>query len=518
MRNGVYIPVAGTSIANTVWRGTTSGSRINIDGFNNLSARARSTRNRVVLNEPLKHFQIAIPIFWTTGSSPVADAKFSGAQANMLFQVGIQYPFTESLTNIFAQTPVTFNSGMYYAEYDATKIGANIWWLYSDIITLPETIPAGVPFGRFVTGELPTAGVNVLPSQKASNFIPRFTGTLQSSSSLINIGTNGGASGSIFTPNTYTAHGTDQAGYDTFYDPCVMRAITRSSAKSIIRDGTSITQDVASSRPESGSISDARGNIFGDLGLYARGIRTLKHFDNNIGKASDKALFKKTLANWAGRRQIIPFMNPTHIISEHGFNDLGATATPPVWAATTAYARGDVVNATGTRICIVGGTSGAVAPTGTAATVVDGTVTWAYFNGTSGAMQQAGIIASNIMLIHDQYKLAAPSAKIIGSPITPSATSSDSFVTSVNQAAKSGGGGSASRRGYVNASVRALFAPYQLDAVIDANPFLEHTYPPTETSLWKVDGTTFPLTWDGEHPHGKGYLAADAAVTADLFT
>lgn len=91
------------------------------------------------------------------------------------------------------------------------------------------------------------------------------------------------------------------------------------------------------------------------------------------------------------------------------------TATGPAWANTTGYLAGDLVLNNGCVYkCIVGGTSaGSGGPIGTAPSIVDGSVTWAYqsthaLNATNGYELSAG--ESHLFRVTDasQLSLMAP--------------------------------------------------------------------------------------------------------------
>jgi hypothetical protein len=505
-----------------VWRATTQGSRIAIQSFNNASALSRTTRNRIVLPVPTRYIQIAIPVFNMVGSNPIIDTLFAGAQAKLWFQVGIEYPYTEAVTGLAPRTPIRFN-GLDYATYDNVTWNGATGWLYSDPLDLGFTIPSFTAFGRWVTVEVENVGVNVLPiSQNSSNFIPRNTGTILSSTSQI-IG-RGGATNAALTATSVSPHTPLQTGSADFYDPCVMRVMVLRNTKSTVTFGDSITYGVGEGASGSGAFGDPRGDVYGNAGIMDRGLWNAGILNVNFGKGSDG--YKYMGLNdtyWQYRRQIVPWCDPTHVISSNIHNDITQTASCGAWVGDATRNVGDALTNGGNIYIYTASGKAALSggPSGTGGVITDGTAVCAYFGPASGANTMIALQIGRQVRVHWLIKGMLPVVPILAMCGTPDATSTDSWATAGNQTAVTGWGNAASRRGLWNDKIETRYPPLQLAGYLDPNPYLEDSFP-TETSKW-VSGSAFYATNDGTHPNSKGYDLAsipmiNAAITAGYFS
>jgi lysophospholipase L1-like esterase len=456
-------------------------------------------------------------VFYPTGI-PVADTLFSGIQADLRFQVAFEYPFTNALTGIPENRPLYTFSGANFVKYDSGTWDGAIGYIISDILDHGQWVPAFSKFGLWTCVEGPSSVANLIPYQRnSSSFIQRYGGAITSTGSQI--ANYGGASDIASTATSVTGFNSAQTGSSTYFAPCMLLVETdsRSQCVGVIGDSLAygVGEGVAGSSTSGDALGDANNNSgFISRGLYAAGLNYI-----NLGRGSDRLEYLATAANWKYRRQLLQLAKPTHIIQENGVNDLTQTTMPGNWAATTAYAKYQTVIAGGARVymCTQAGTSGSSVPTGTGFGIVDGTAVWVYLRAYIADAARAMYRFAYLSNLVDQIRAAVPEARVYGSLITPNATSTDAFATTVNQTPASGWGGSATRRGYFNDQLRTdPNSVLRLAGLIDPNVYLEDGYP-TETSKWVVNGSANYATLDGTHPNSVAAALAAAAISSDQF-
>jgi hypothetical protein len=512
-------PSLGSCLHNQplVWRGMGQGMRTAIQGLNGGTNISTTSRTRHYSNVPFNRFRLVFPIFQSTGT-PIADVVLSGT---FNFQFGIEYPFTNAVTGLAARTPITF-SGVNYVTYNSATWDTSTGYIISDIITLPQSIPVGAFFGIWTTVELP-AGVynNALPWMiNATNNLERNIG--QSFSSSSRISGLGGASDFALASTSITHLGTTQAGVTGVFTPSMLLIETPISTKSVSVIGDSIGYGNNEGQTGSSTFGDSMGSSLGNAGYIDRGLYEVANLIGvNFSRGSDGGKYVTTATNWKYRRQLMILANPTHVINQNIHNDVSSSITISGWATNTAYVKYDVRSANaGIWMVEVGGTSlgSGTGPSGTGPTFSDNGITWRYIGTFPASANPRGYaqIFSYIASVNDQILAACPSVKIIQALCTPDATSSDSWATAGNQTVSTGWGDGTSRRGLINAMIRAKNARLNITEVVDPNQYLEDSYP-TETSKW-VSGSANFATQDGTHHNSKGANLAQAAVTAAKFS
>jgi lysophospholipase L1-like esterase len=493
----------------TVWRGNGQGMRIAVQGFGGLTNWSALTRSRHYSNASFRHFRVVLQTFYPEGTNPIIDTSYV---TDYDFQVGFEYPYVNATSGIGARKTVTF-SGANSVSY--TAAGGPYGYIMSDVIDAGQMIPAGAFFGFWTTIEVHAhTGSNLIPNTiTASNYLQKYVGYQTAASSQI-------ASNAALTASSITAVGTNQSGYSGFYPPSMMLIEVPPKTKCVVTIGDSIAYGVGEGVAGSGSYGDTMGSAYNNAGFVSRGLyEGLEINEVNLARGSDKNNFLSTALNWQYRKKLLVLANPTHAINQNGHNDISATAYPASWAATTAYTQWTVVSKeSGIYLAIQGGTSGSTGPSGTGQNIVDGTVVWAWIvaNGAN-PIQDAALEFGYYVNVNAQIKALLPNVPLIGNAVTPNSSSTDSFVTTVNQTASTNWGSSTSVRGYFDGYVRNLNAFLNLRGYLDPSAVLEYTYP-TQTSLWNVTGAASGYTYDGTHPNSYGASLAATNVLASLFT
>src|SRR6185369_18263 len=265
--------IRGRSTGGMVFRGLSQGMRVaTVNLVTGGTSRSRCFRSRHYSCVPFRYFQVALPYFGAFGSNPIADALFTGSQAQLFNQVGFLYPAVNSFTGIPARQAVTF-SGLNYNAYDnATFDGSVRGHVWSDIMDAGQIVPAFAPFEFWTTIELP-AGVwnNNLPAQRsASNFLPRFLGAVSSTNSQI--AALGGASDVALTASSITAVTSAQAGAQVMFTPAMIRIGVDASVKSYVGLGDSLSDGVGEGTDTADTSGDSLGDALGNAGLLDRGL------------------------------------------------------------------------------------------------------------------------------------------------------------------------------------------------------------------------------------------------------
>jgi lysophospholipase L1-like esterase len=500
----------GAPVEQGVWRGFNQASRIAVQGFNNAAGRmARTCRNRRYSCVPFRRFRIAIPVFYLTGT-PVADTLYSGAQAQLSFQIGFEYPYTPALSGLAPRIPVTF-SGVNSTSYDNATWNPATGYILSDVIDLGFYVRSF--FGLWVTVELPTTGTNVLPyTVNGSNFLQRYLGVNDSATSAISAGT-------ALTATSIGAMTSAQAGGSNMFDPCVMLIEVPRNSRSAVTVGDSIAYGVGESVAGSGSFGDSMGSALSNSGFIDRGLYEYARINNlNLGRGSDAARYASAPANSRYRMQLAALANPTHVICQLLHNDMSYTFTAATWNTATAYVKHTVLTSGGNfYICTQAGTSGGGANplSGTGQAISDNTCVWRYMGGSLGGAAQNGAyqVIGDLAKMLDLLRAAAPNAAIYQTTCTPDAATTDAYATTLNQTPNTGYAASNSRRFNTNAKIRTPDAALGTVRVLDQNTLLEDGWPGSETGKWVVDGSANYAVFDGTHPNSHG-----ASIAAPLFS
>lgn len=287
---------------------------------------AQTSRVPVYSNSRFRYFRVCLPTFMALGSNPIVDTDFPN---NFQFQVGIEYPYTASLTGIPARLAVTFG-GSNVGSFDT--VAGPFGWLVSDVIDIGSIVPAGTRIGIWTTIESAVVATNQLPvNTLASNFVAgRFSGMVNSATSLI--ATNNALSAtSILTASLL------QTGV-TVYTPGFLLIQDLDGGKSIISIGDSITYGIGEGAAGSGANGDCQGDANCNSGLVARYVvETLGHNHVNFGRSTDGFKFLATSSNWKYRQAGLTLANPTHVLSANGQNDLNQTNAATITNANTTY-------------------------------------------------------------------------------------------------------------------------------------------------------------------------------------
>lgn len=483
----------------------TQNARLPVLAKNGGSNRGTRNRNRHVLPVPITEVYAVIPLFEIVGT-PLIDTLF----ANQLFwQIGLEYPYSEDIASCAPRTPFTFG-GLNYASYNPSVWDIARGYIISDKLTVD--IPAGEYFGLWTTEELPAGSwANQLPcSVMATNFLGE-RGIGQSFSASSSIAALGGASDFALTATTITELAQTQTGVTGIFTPLLFVKMDPGVETAAVL-GDSLGQASTEGGAGSGSNGDTMGSANGNCTMYDRACYDIWDMPLlNLSKGSDGNKFWATPSNWKYRRQLLALSKPTYFINGGFHNDCSANITITGWAQSTAVtkylprsANSAIWMAENDGTTLSSGTG----PSGAGPTFQDNNVLWhriMNFPAPANA-RGAGQMFAWMASTNDQVKEILPDVQIVHLLGTPDSSSNDNWTA--NQTVATGWGDATSRRGLMNAMLRALNARLQIDYVLDPNPSIELSYP-TETGLWAIDGVT-PNVWnaDNQHMNSEGHLAS----------
>lgn len=466
-------------------------------GGGNLSWKGSRPRS---LPFDLKRFYVVVPVFLPkliTGST-ITDTLFADARS-FAFAVA---PWQADPNGRPAGTPVMFGSNP-SASFDPATWDANAPLLQGGGVALVSSlvdlganfIPAGTLFDWrdaikvAAAGQIPLS-VTVNGNVQTGHATAASTGDL----------TTGGIAG----VQNLTAI---PAANTAFWDNSIIVAEGPSGQKRIISVGDSKLYAVAYDL----------GDIEGVGGHINRGLKTKGAAHLNLGRGSDGDFNLQTPANWAMRKKLIQVLQAlgatfTGRIHENIHNDLTKTDSIAAIARSTAYAKWACVNASGIGIlvCTQAGTTDSAAlsvAAGVNRDIVDGTVRWARISTTSGGfLQQAAAVAARNMNVNDQLRQILPGVPSFGWASEPGTTGQTTQTPLTNF------GASTTKRGQYNLLARdaSLWDLWGHTGIIDTNPAIELSYPPTETSAWADTNDTT----DGTHHSTAGAIKAAAVVAA----
>lgn len=492
------------------WVACGQGMRMQVQGFQSSTIRSNLNRTRHFCGTDFRKYRVVFRLGYDVAGPPISDVLYTGSQAVLSFQEGLEYPYTAADTGLAARQAVTWSGNNYFTYNNSGYTGPG--YIVSDVMDAGQTIPANAFFGLWTTVEGPSSAANLIPwVMNGTNYIERYTGNVTSTSSQI--AALGGGSDVALTSTSITHVGTPEQGFATIYTPAFILIEVPTATKVVADLGDSISygvgegvygawatatahnlNDIVSSTVYSGGglyinttssctsgitapngtgtgISDgactwnyypgtlAPGDVMGDANssmgymnryVVAQGLNYV-----NFGRASDRMQYLATSLNWRYRQQLLALSNATIVVSENGHNDIAASTT-----AATLFTYGSSVVA--------------------------------------------------------RIRALLPSAKIYVSAITPQSTSTDLFRTTANQTTQTGWGNSSSQRGvWDNTYIRANGGLNQ-DGFIDPNPALEAGYiegnTGTETSKWFVNGLNNPVTTDGIHPNSAGAALGNSSL------
>jgi len=511
---------AAASTTTQVWRGCGQNMRQTIQGFDSGSTWSSMTRSRHYLNRPARYVRFVIATF---NNLPVSGSTIKDVlnKASFRYQIGVEYPYNNTYSNIPNRKPVSF-SGANVALYSGSS---GPGYILSDIYDFGVTVPAGTYFGLWTTQENAlgaSSPANSLPYQAngCENYGPagfqRFQGGTGSSTvSLV-------STQAAFNQNHITHYGSTQEGANgSVFTPCMMLVLSDPGTPTVFSIGDSICYGIGEGGLGSGAYGDSMGSAMGNAGYIARWIYEFLKYDNvNLGRGSDGYKYIYDASNWVYRQNLLKLANPTHIVMQNSHNDfaagisatallsdaqktyatirgllpnipiLQACCTPdtlsiqkPLWTPNTHYAAGSVViTVSGSTytpyLCKTAGVSAASGkgPAGTGSAIADGSCVWEYY--------------------------------LLGSPAV--------------QRASNGWGSSSSARGTFNdLYVRTSGSALGNAGYIDPNPALEYGYqegePQSETSIYNVTGAASGYSIEGTHPNSYGHYLAAKNMVAYLY-
>jgi lysophospholipase L1-like esterase len=420
----------GTSAALTyVWRGTGQNMRVALQAFGGGSNWSSTYRARHCTNTAFRYAKFVISTFYINGATPV-DTDLPN---NYNFQVGVENPWNNSLTGIPARIAVTF-SGNNSVSYTAGTPGSPAGYIESDTVDFGSTISAGACFGLWTTQEVPSqAAGELMIVTNAQNYINRYTGQTQSTSSQITAGT-------ALTASSITAVGStiNTGGYGLEPVMMLIQVPATSTQQFVLDIGDSINYGVGEGGLGSnnlGAYGDAMGDAQANPAWAARWIEeVLSHEMVNMAKGGD-AFSYYSPTNWQYRLLLFALANPTFILSQNGHNDL-----------------------------------------------------------TQG--HGASVIKGNALSLFSELNTILPGIPICQSTVTPGSSSTAEWTATnaSDQTVASFWGNSASNRGVWNDShVRQYPSDLGTACWIDPNPAIEYGYnegvTTSETSLWYGNGT-----------------------------
>lgn len=468
-------------------------------------------RTRHYSNVRFRRVRAVLQTFYMTGT-PIVDTNFAD---DYNFQVGFEQGYTPALTGIAPRKMFTFG-GTTIASYLAASPPSD-GYIVSDILDLGSYVESDEFYGLWTTVEAAArTGSNKIPyTRNASNFLQKYIGTISAA------GVSQIDAGSAQLATSITSSTLNQWGASNYYSPCMLLIETDSGVPFVVCLGDSIAYGVGESVTGSGSYGDGVGSPLSNLGFVERGIHeNLKYSVVNFSKGSDGNKYLATQENWAKRKKLLALANPTHVILQNVFNDIGPTITVSNIAVSTAYAKWNVGLAGGNLyICVKAGTTGGTAPTwNTSGGIVDGTAQWAYLMADPGTAFKRGaaLVIAQMAAVTEQIAATVPGVPIIGNRPTVQSSSTDAWATTANQTTGQQFTPTNSRRWLAGQIIAARNYLLRLSAVIDTNQFIEDGYP-SETGKWVANGSASYLTNEGTHPNSVGHAVMAAAITADLF-
>lgn len=458
--------------------------------------------------QPFRRLRPVYAVFRPTGS-PIRDALFQGNMAQMVFQGGLEYPYTPAVSGLAPRIPFAF-AGVDTAAYDYSTWNASSGLIVGDAIDVGQVIPANTAFGIWSYAEVPSVlSSNALPyNWQGSNYINRYMGTSFSATAR---------RGDAHTAASISAVGTTQTGASQMFCPVALLIEVLDGTECVVVLGDSKGKGVGEGNAGSGAFGDVWGDEFGRKGIFERGIghNHPAWLSVNIAQGSDGNKFQYVAGSMKYRLELLSLCNPTRIINGFAHNDLTQTATISNWVTATTYVRGDscVVNGQGIYACLHGGTSGSVAPSETGNAIADNDVVWAFLTSSvTGETQRVMQQFSHMVEVNRQLRAAAPTALLYGFAAEPGVTlTSGGGNPDTEQAVLGGFGDATSRRGLWNTRVRELDPLLGLAGYIETNPYVEYQYP-VQTSKWAHGGVANLLTKDGVHENSYGYSQSALGV------
>jgi len=500
-----------------VWRGMGQGMSVDIQGYSGGAAYSMTHRTRHYSSVKFRRARAVLQCFHTMGV-PLVDTLFTN---DYNFQVGFELGYTNATTGLLPRKMFKFSSSD-TAQYRQALPPAN-GYIVSDVLDLGRDVAPQEFFGLWTTVEEATAGTPVagrIPyTRSTSNFLQRYVGTV--SANGLTLAQSQIALNTAAVATSITSATASQGGGSNYFTPVMLLIETDSSLPFIVHLSDSIGYGVGESVPGSGTEGDGIGSALSNRGFIDRAIyENLGYSSVNLGRGSDGNKYLSTPSNWPYRRSLLALANPTHVINANIHNDPGSV-TVAGWATATSFAKWDCKTANGNvYVCVVSGTSSAVAggPTGTGGGIIDGTCVWAYlmpYPALSTA-RSASIMLAQMAAVNSQIKEVLPNAPIIVMTGTPDAASTDAWRTPENQTVAIGWGDSTSRRNLVNEQIKAKNPLLQISEFFDPSSVLEDGYP-TVTGKWVSNGSASYVTNDGTHPNSVGYKIGAATLTADKF-
>jgi lysophospholipase L1-like esterase len=471
-----------------VWRGVGQGMSLSIQGFSGASSDSRVTRTRHSSNTRFKSVRAVLQTKYVTGN-PQTDQDLP---YDYDFQVAFEQGYTNAVTGIPERKLFKFggNDSVEYRVSNAPTDG----YIISDPLVLDNYVEGSELFGLWTTVNSIGGAWDTLPYQRnGSNFIQRYVGA-DAGADLI-------ASNAAKSATSITSTSTSQSGVSNYFSPIMLLIETDSTSPFIAIIGDSIGYGVGEGTPGSSTNGDALGDSFSSSGAIERPLYSELGFDGFnmcVGGMSNKEM--ANAGDWPMRRALLALANPTHVINMNVHNDTSIGNFVLGRQKSQAYFVYDVIGSGGnTYFCNTPGVSGTVDNlTGTGDGVVDGTCVWTFIAANNSASAHT---ITNMTATNDIIKGILPNAPIFAMLGTPDASSTDGWLTVVNQTAANRWGDATSKRGITNTIISGLPSYLNVDYAIDPNIALESS---PNTSLWVADGVDV-VTSDGTHPNSTGY-------------
>lgn len=435
---GLFEPALGLGTGSgSIWRGAATGLKAIVNQFDTSNAWAAT--NRIGLYSAIGFMvsQPVFPTFYTTGT-PIKDTDLPLA---FFVRAALEVTFQNALTGL--STAVRFPyyfDGNRTGRYDGP--GTNpLGYIKADAMTIPAiyNITATTKFG-FITTIENQLGVSspsgTLPVfLNSSSFLNRYEGSIANNSGGANPGVSFIGDDSVMNRTAFDAYSASQSGSSSCnYGPCMLLIPYPAAAKAIAAAGNSRDYGVGEGVTGSDTYGDGLGEARRVAGMAQRVIdRFGYNVAIDISRGSDGAKYTYDAANTIYRDQLLVLANPTHVVEDDGHNDmLGAIApiATAAWAATTVVVKyaSRSVGGGAYWMCIVPGTTGTVAPTGTADFTESTGVVWRYIgprlNGSTSDKWASAYCARAAR--RARFRALVPGIKIIGQACYPDARSTRS--------------------------------------------------------------------------------------------
>jgi hypothetical protein len=519
---GIVTDLGTTPPPGKVWRGMGQAMRT-VQGNWGTTNRSAVYRMPVYSPVPFRRYRLIYPTFFTTttGSPNLTDGLLSGIQSFIRYTAGFEYPFTQAFTGLAARQVVRFNGGSDHADYSKSTWDANFGYIISDIMDAGQTIPARTAFGIWTGCELGAGPYSdSLPYSKSFFDLTseRYIGADVSTGQITIAGgqaTNWAHSNTTITGNPGKLM-TPLAMLIEVDDTTECAIIIGDSQGYGLNEGNMTTPEVE---------GDRYGDPFGNMGTYDRGMWAnypLRLFVN-LSQPGDGAKYHVTDDHLKYRLQIAALCNPTHFIDGLGFNEFSDFTQVGLWAASTAYIKGDTVltpltgfpNATtggAIYVCQQAGNSASsgIGPRGGGRGIADNTCVWDFVSRdqTPESLRVWKQLGRKIE-IHNKIRAQVLGAKRYVICVGPGATlgASGGADPATQQTPLQGWGEVGCRRSIYNHYVRTGLPVVEPNGFFDWTQRVEYLPDPLyETGCWDHNGVSYRYVGlDNIHPNSHGY-------------